>query len=178
MDNPNVYALTMESDAFGAMKSDFNQILRRALTNMEKKQSDEAELTLKLKISLEEIGSDEDLIVKPTFAHKISSVMKIKDEKSGVLSGNYALIWDEESGDYIIRPIDDGQVSMFDTQESSDEEETGPLLLDGEVGEPVGLPAMEVDAVVIEATIVNTEESEYEYDEPEEVEREDEQDYE
>lgn len=122
----NVLALTMESEAFTALKSDFNQVLRRTLENMERKESEQAELTLKLKISLEK-GTAPDFseikyraerdIVRPTFTHKVSSVMQIKCEKSGILSGDYELVWDEESGDYIMRPIDNGQISLFEDRE-------------------------------------------------------------
>lgn len=123
MQKSNVLALTMESEAFNGLKTDFNQVLRRTLTNMERKESEQAELTVKLKISLEKDTAPdfsevryraERDIVRPTFTHKISSVMQIKCEKSGVLSGNYELVWDEESGDYVMRPIEDGQMSLFD----------------------------------------------------------------
>lgn len=83
-------------------------------------------MTLKLKISLEK-GTAPDFseikyraerdIVRPTFTHKVSSVMQIKCEKSGILSGDYELVWDEESGDYIMRPIDNGQISLFEDRE-------------------------------------------------------------
>lgn len=123
----NVFELTMESNAFASLKSDFDQILRRTLANMECKESEQAELTIKLKVSLEKFvapNSTRD-IVKPTFKHKISSVMQIKDEKSGYLGGNYELIWDGERGDYIIRPLDDGQMDFY----SCAEQQSDPLVL-------------------------------------------------
>jgi len=151
MQGNNVLALTMESEAFNGLKTDFNQVLRRTLTNMERKESEQAESTVKLKISLEKDTAPdfrevkyraERDIVRPTFTHKISSVMQIKCEKSGVLSGDYELIWDEERGDYVMRPIDDGQTSIFDEQLQEDE----ILLLTGAADNY----------------------SDYEYDEPEE----------
>lgn len=56
-------------------------------------------------------------IIKPTFKHEISSAMQIKDKKAGSLSGNYELVWDALSDKYVMRSIDDGQVSLFDDNE-------------------------------------------------------------
>lgn len=58
-------------------------------------------------------------IVKPTFKHEISSAMQVKDKKTGSLSGNYELVWDRDSGQYVMRNIDDGQVTLFDTEGSN-----------------------------------------------------------
>lgn len=125
----NAFALTLESEAFNALKSDFNQVLRKTLMNMEKKESEQAELTIKLSIELvKDLAPDfekstsehrvERDIVKPMFSHKVSSLMKIKDEKSGVFSGDYEMIWDEEKNSYIMRPINHSQVSLFDEEKS------------------------------------------------------------
>ena len=46
-----IYELNLDSDVFLGLKTDFNKILRRTLSNMESKHSDEAEVTVKLKIS-------------------------------------------------------------------------------------------------------------------------------
>lgn len=122
MDN-NVLILNLDSNAFSAMKEDFNKVLRRTLGNMKIKESDEATLTLKLSIKLTETdvpdfdAADETAmkkIHKPRFDHKISSVMQIKTDESGSLKGEYELVWDEESEDWIMKPIDNGQRSFFD----------------------------------------------------------------
>jgi len=164
MDN-NVLALTMESEAFTALKSDFNQVLRRTLTNMERKESEQAELTLKLKISLEKDTAPdfrevryraERDIVRPTFTHKISSVMQIKCEKSGILSGDYELVWDADSGDYIMRPIDNGQISLLDDEGKIKE----PLLLEA------GASAEVIEAECAEVDIDDIEADGYRYEEP------------
>jgi TRAP-type C4-dicarboxylate transport system substrate-binding protein len=116
MNQQNVWALTLSSDTFNALKSDFDQVLRKTLTNMENKESEQAELTVKLKISLmkEQAPNFDSLIpgaqrevIKPKFDHKVSSVMQIKDEKTGTLSGNYELVWDGELGQYVMREIKD-----------------------------------------------------------------------
>lgn len=115
--------LTINSDTFTAMKNDFDKVLTRTLSNMLGKESDEATITLKLSISLREDEAPDfeatypnaiRAIQKPRFDHKISSVMQIKTEESGSLKGEYELIWDKEKGDYVMRPIDNGQQSLFD----------------------------------------------------------------
>lgn len=182
----SAFALTMESEAFAALKSDFNQVLRRTLTNMERKESEQAELTLKLKISLEKDSAPDFQqvqyqatrdIVKPTFTHKVSSVMQIKDEKSGVLGGNYELVWDKDQGDFFMRPIDNGQISLFNCAEQNN----GPFyLVDGSQKEAQGEDESKENEImnnetVVEAnyTVVENQDSEsvdgeYSYDEPEE----------
>lgn len=53
-------------------------------------------------------------VINPCFKHEISSVMQVKDKKSGFLLGKYELIWDNEIGQYVIQNIDDGQTTIFD----------------------------------------------------------------
>ena len=94
--NENVLKLNIESDAFSAMKQDFDKVLRRTLANMQQKESSDATLTLKLSISLIEQDAPDfesayanatRKVQKPRFDHKISSVMQIKTEESGSLKG-------------------------------------------------------------------------------------------
>lgn len=119
--------LTLKGDTFLSLQDDFDIILNRTIGNMEMKGADEATLTLKLKITLEKsnahslstVGFDATReIIKPAFSHEISSVMQVKDKKSGALTGDYELIWDETGGKYVMRRIDDGQVSMDDIVEA------------------------------------------------------------
>lgn len=134
----NVYALNLDSDAFNSLKTDFNQILRQTLSTMLQKEGEKAELKLSLKITLTE-GMAPDLqehkyesereIIIPKFDHKISSVMQYKDEKSGHVGGaEYELVWDKDSCTYVMRPIKDAQMNLFDAVEdesySYEEEET------------------------------------------------------
>ena len=115
-------ALTLESEIFNELKENFNAVLQKTLINMESKESEQAELTMKLKISLtNDTAPDfsevkyraEREIIRPTFTHKISSVMQTKCEKSGEVIGDYELVWDKDGGKYIMRPIDNGQMTMF-----------------------------------------------------------------
>lgn len=169
MQENNVLSLTMESEAFNGLKNDFDKVLRRTLTNMERQNSEQAELTVKLKILLkrdvvpdldETKYSAERDIVKPTFTHKVSSVMQTKCEEGGVLGGDYELIWDEASGDYVLRPINDNQLSIFDENAEARE----PLCL--ETGEETSVQEI-VDADYREIEDNNASDD-YDYEEPDE----------
>lgn len=161
MDYPKEWDLNLNSDTFNGFKSDYNGILRNTLTNMEQKNSRCAEITVKMKITLSEeqvpdlsITAYEAMrnIVVPKFEHKISSVLQIKDEVSGTLSGRYELVWDGERGTYVMREITDNQINMFETgyevtskssdvidiDPTPDNDEDGALELPG--GQPLMLP--------------------------------------
>lgn len=152
MKNQTVYELNLDSDAFGALKTDFNQILRRILSKMEKHESEEAKMNVEMKISLQKVdardlssnGNHTREVLKPTFKHKVTSAISLKDEKSGFLGGNYELVWDEDSGDYILRPIDDGQYSLFDKDTEVVEKIVPNALAEGQVD------AIDVDYVDVD----------------------------
>lgn len=125
MINTKVYPMSLNSDTFNAMKTDFDQMLRKLLSGMEKFECEEGTLNIKVGVKLEkdqardfEVQEYEAMrdIVKPTFKHEISSAMQVKDKKSGSLGGNYELVWDRESGQYVMRNIDDGQTTLFDQE--------------------------------------------------------------
>ncbi len=114
--------VTIEGDAFNALRSDINQILRVTLNNMIQKDGEKAEVKISLKIALTQgfapDPEDDDMerqILIPKFEHKVSSVMQYKAEKSGILGGaEYELFWDKDKREYVIRPIKDAQISLFD----------------------------------------------------------------
>lgn len=121
-----VYPMSLNGDTFNAMKSDFDQLLRKLITGMEKFECEDSTINIKVAVHLEkdqardfEVSEYEAMrdIVKPTFKHEISSAMQVKDKKTGTLGGNYELVWDRESGQYVMRNIDDGQVTLFDNEQ-------------------------------------------------------------
>ena len=123
-----IYELNLDSDVFLGLKTDFNKILRRTLSNMESKHSDEAEVTVKLKISTKNDmvpdfvsgnGMNRE-IVRPSFIHKVESVMKIQEKVSGHVSGDYEMVWDEDKCQFVMKTIDNGQVSMDDLEKEED----------------------------------------------------------
>jgi len=129
------YALTLDSDAFNALKSDFNQILRSTLNNMIQKEGEKAEVKISLKITLTD-GTAPDLheskyeaergIIIPKFEHKVSSLMQYKDEKSGITGGaEYELVWDKDAVAYVMRPIKNAQMNLFEYSDQNDYEYEG-----------------------------------------------------
>ncbi len=118
--NNQPYRMTITSGAFEKMRGDFDKVLQNTLRNMEQKDSDYAEISMKLKITLirSEVSDGSGAymtreILKPRFDHKVTSVMNIKDEESGFFKEECELVWDRESGTYIAVPLDGGQMSMF-----------------------------------------------------------------
>ena len=127
--NNEALTLNLNSEAFSSMKDDFNRVLKKTLANMQSKEGEVAEITMKLKITLEEDdvpdiyceeGTGRRSIVKPIFNHKVSSVMQIKEEESGSMKGNYEIVYDTDKDEYIMRPIDDGQVTFADSMFTDD----------------------------------------------------------
>ena len=120
---PKQYELTLNSETFAALKADFDLVLKKTLSNMQKKGSDSAEVEVSLKIALSK-AEDSDIkindldgmreVLIPRFDHKVASVLQIKDEASGTLGGNFELVFDDERKDYVMREIVSPQTSLED----------------------------------------------------------------
>lgn len=126
MSAPKVFPLSLNGDAFNALKSDFDQILRQLLTEMDEWDSEDADITIKVHVKREKDRARDMLangydaerdIIKPTFKHEVSSVMQAKNKKGGTLGGNYELVWDRDAHQYIMREIENGQMSMFNDED-------------------------------------------------------------
>lgn len=182
-DNVKQYDLSIKSDVFNALTSDFDAIMRKTIMNMETKDSEEAEITVKVKVSLkkQEIkcfnyateGSMKN-IIKPEFSHKVSSLMSIKNDLSGKLKGDFEIVYDKELGKYILRNIADGQVSIDDVPRqkplqieaasSSKKLETDELS-DDEFFKKIGIDIdIEASDIIDENEIIK--EDNYDYDDP------------
>ena len=130
--------LSLNGETFKDFKADFDQMLYKLLTEMERLDSEEATISVKMTVNLE-ADQERDFeangydamkdITKPTFKHEISTVMQIKNKKTGQLGGNMKLVWDHDSGKYVLRDIDNGQTSMFDEEAPAKPEV--PALPDG-----------------------------------------------
>lgn len=145
---PNAMELSLKGETFTALKEDFDAVLGRTIKNMESKGADEATITLKLGISLEKTtdfsGEEAEEVTKPSFKHDISSVMQVKDKKSGALTGDYCLVYDEDEGKFVMKRIGDNQMTLFDVAEDGEEnveyipatmDRAEPALLEGDVAE-------------------------------------------
>lgn len=153
------YPLTLDGDTFGAFKSDFDQILNALINEMENREEEDATISIKISVSLhpdqerdfETNGYDgmKD-IIKPVFKHDISSVMQVKQKKSGILGGNMKMVWDKELRHYVLQRIDNGQTSLFDQKPEPQQPKSLPS---AESGQIVDVPYEEIT-------------DEYTYDEP------------
>lgn len=142
----NDLPLSLKSDTFNALCSDFDQILRSTLNGMEETEQDVAEINVKVKITLTPDsapdfsvagGQQTRSITKPKFDHSVSAVIQKKEKKTGTLSGNYELVWDRETCQYVMRPIDNGQTSLFDKEKDEVwEEPKNPAALPPSEAEP------------------------------------------
>ena len=118
MCSTNEKNLSLNGDTFAILKEQFDKILNRTIGNMEMKGADDAVITLKLSVGLEKssvtVGDGIKEVTKPTFKHDISSVMQVKDKVSGQTTDDYALVWDENENKYVLRRIENGQMSFDD----------------------------------------------------------------
>lgn len=130
----NDLPLSLKSDTFGALHSDFDQVLRSTLTGMDETGQDVAEINIKVKITLTDDsapdysvagGQQTREITKPKFEHTVSAVIQRKEKRTGTLAGNYELVWDRETCRYVMRPIDNGQMDLFDKTPESSAVESG-----------------------------------------------------
>lgn len=167
MDREQIHQMNINSGAFDGMREDFDKILKRTLNNLATKDGESAEITVKLKISLTKSkapdfnSSDgERDIVIPKLDHKVSTVMNIKDEESGAFKGNYELVWDDDLQDYVMKPIEDRQCTIFkDDIEWSDVTEENK---DGKQEELAELPPPQSLLVGAEDSFEEVEEEETE----------------
>jgi len=162
----NDHPLTLNSDAFNALKNDFNQMLRATLSSMEQKEAEEGTITVKLGISLLKdhvpdptivTYEAEREIIRPKFDHKVTATIQYKSEKTGTLSGDYELVWDRAISEWVMRPITNGQMNLF--------EDGDPGATPGANAPPPGLPPGAVaalppsGAIDAEYTVVGVNES-------------------
>lgn len=136
----NAMPLSLTSDTFNALKTDFDLVLCRLLKTMELKGADHGEMTLKMKVDFKHDGQ----IIKPAFEHKVTSAMQIKDELNGELCGDLIMVWDEATNNFVLQKAEDPQLSMFD-DESEQQEESKIIQLPGRAELP--LTEAEVDEI-------------------------------
>lgn len=90
--NDYVKRLDFDSDTFEQMKVDMNFVLQRLLGNMLEKGTNEGSMTIKIDVTMikefipnydPDIDGESREVSKPQFKHKVTSAVKINDEKSG-----------------------------------------------------------------------------------------------
>lgn len=135
-------ALDFDSDTFEDMKRDMNFILQRLVGTMQEKGAIEGSMTLKIDVSMvkefipnydPDIKGETREVSKPQFKHKVTSAVKINEDKSGTFNNEMELVMDEDSGCFKLIPIANTQQrTIFDSdfQQKDDEE----CVNDGEDG--------------------------------------------
>lgn len=93
----NCTEINLSSSVFDEMRDNFDAILKKALGNIVKGKSGQADINLKLTISA--TGENEGQL-KPKFKHQVSSVMAIKERESGMVNPNAEMVYDEEEGEW------------------------------------------------------------------------------
>lgn len=129
MCNANEKVISIKNDTFDSLKEDLDTILQRTMDNMTMRGAEDAVITIKLAIAIEkenvrdyQLSNDTQDITRevkiPTFKHDISSVMTVKEKKSGIMSdASLEMVYDGDEMKWVVRKIDDGQMSMYDEQE-------------------------------------------------------------
>lgn len=134
MSQNNDMNLSLSGEAFAALRSDFNEVLHSTMRGMIDTEQDVAEINMKVKIILTESsapdftvagGHQTREITKPKFEHSITAVIQRKEKKTGSFAGEYELVFDADTGTYVVRPIENGQTTLFDGD--------GPAASNGEV---------------------------------------------
>ncbi len=141
--------LDFDSDTFEEMKKDMNFVLQRLIGNMQEKGTSEGSMTLKIDVTMVKefipnydpnIKGESREVSKPQFKHKVTSAVKINDEKSGAFNNEMELVMDEETGVFKLVPIaNTTQRSIFDSdfqwmdseKESGNDDSAGSNAIEG-----------------------------------------------
>lgn len=161
--------LSIMGDEFEQLRADADNIIQRLIGNMISKGSLEGEMTIKVAVkflekSVETPDGNWRMAMKPSLEHKISSTLKIQDQKSGAyLDEMKEVVWDPDTKQYIVRYIEGAeQMNLFEYNKSqnqkSDEpdpevkpEENEPKMIEGPV--VLGLPVSDTDSEAEESII-------------------------
>lgn len=158
--------LDFDSDTFEEMKKDMNFVLQRLIGNMQEKGTTEGSMTLKIDVTMvkefipnydPDIKGESREVSKPQFKHKVTSAVKINDEKSGFFKNEMEMVMDEETGVFKLVPIaNTAQRSIFDSdfqyqnseQESGNNDSAGSNAIEGRT--ILGLPGPNEEGEVID----------------------------
>lgn len=131
MNNKHMKQLGINSEVFNELRDHFDTVLQRTFCNMQSRGCDSADISVKLSITIDKVEglrADDYGVVrsgtlhKPTFAHKVSATMKIKDVEEGSFKEDYNLTYDPSVGEFVLVPILDRQTRM-ELEDDEDEDE-------------------------------------------------------
>lgn len=116
----NYEEMRIESDVFTTARENFDLLMQRLFASMEKNNSDEGSITLKVDLQMKqdwvpngEGGSVE--VNKPAIKHKVTISVPVSESMNSKKDTGMNLVWDEELNRYVLRYINEGgQRSVFD----------------------------------------------------------------
>lgn len=98
----NYEEMKIESDVFTTARENFDLLMQRLFASMEKNNSDEGSITLKVDLQMKqdwvpngEGGSVE--VNKPVIKHKVTIAVPVKDSMDSKKDTGMNLVWDEEA---------------------------------------------------------------------------------
>lgn len=117
--------LHINDELFENMRDDTDMVMQRLIKNMIEKESFEGKITITIDVALTQefipnrdpnIEGETRRVLTPSFSHKVGSVMQIKNEEKGKRNcEGTELVWDEELGEYVLKPITNtSQMTIFD----------------------------------------------------------------
>ncbi len=115
----NNEVMKLENTAFDEARESFNIILQRLFDDMEKNESNEGNITLKVSLELlrdmipNRYGEITE-VNRPLIKYKVSSAVPIKETLDGMKDTGMNLIWDASLKKYVLKHIDGEQRSLFD----------------------------------------------------------------
>ena len=120
----DIMPINMASSTFSEMKGDLTQAINKCLREMEKAESDTGKVSLtisivKVKMPVTTEKDYRDAVV-PRFKWKAESNVPLKTAFEGELGGEYELTKEEDG--FALKSIN-GQTSMFDEDEDTEEDE-------------------------------------------------------
>lgn len=125
--NATGHEISIKADTFEGFRTDFDTIINQALDNMREQGLDTADVTVKFTIETTEREIENPMnayehrkAIVPTFKHKISCVLKHESKIDGAMADNRELVWDEDTGKYVLVDIQTAQMNMFGGQQPGD----------------------------------------------------------
>lgn len=132
----NMRELVLEDSTFEEARQNFNRVLQRLFKNMNDHGSTEGAITLKIDVTMIEefipnydpqIEGESRRILKPSFKHKVSSTITVKDELTGSKNPEMELVYDEERGIYVLAYVSNTeQRTIFDKDAPWNEQQQKP----------------------------------------------------
>lgn len=141
----NYMNLTLESDVFKNLKTDFNNMLQNLLCAMDEKHVGEGDIVLKLKIELSD-GVDENgnKWLVPLITYDVARSYKESTKKSSAISLPNMVLDLDGDGNYVMRQKASAQGELFGEEEAEAPRQELPAL---NAGQDDGVKVIDVAAL-------------------------------